>query len=92
MRSKLFRMILLLMALPLTLAAQDFINLTPMPSTLVKGTGSLTLTADYKVGYAADLSADMQQEVAKFVAAVNHATGYSGTAAAGATDALITVV
>ena len=55
MRSKLLRMILLLMSLPLTIAAQDFINLTPMPSTLVKGTGSLTLTPDYKVGYAADL-------------------------------------
>lgn len=67
----------------------DFINLTPRPSQLVKGTGELTLVTGLKVGYRAELPETMVAEVSKFVAAFNAATQLGATAGIG--DGLIQV-
>lgn len=89
MKNRLLCLLCLLLALPCTLAAQDFVNLTPKPKQMTLGTGELVLPQQFAVN-SADLSEDMAAEVRKFVAAFNAATGYEAVAQA-ASDALIDV-
>lgn len=63
--------------------AADFVNLTPRPAQLVRGTGELTLTEGLKVGYASGLPEAMVAEVTKFISALNAATQLGATAGTG---------
>ena len=80
MKQKFLSFLFLLLALPLSLSAQRFVNLTPKAKSMTVMSGNVVLPADMKVSYSADLPADMQHEVERFVAAFNKATGYQAQA------------
>lgn len=63
-----------------------FVNLTPKPKTMTVGAGSYVIPADLKVS-ATGLPDDMAQEVGRFVADLNGATGFNAAAVASGTAA-----
>ena len=75
MKQKFLSFLFLVLALPLSLSAQRFVNLTPKAKSMTVMSGNVVLPANMKVSYSADLPADMQHEVERFVAAFNKATG-----------------
>ncbi|MCI6295254.1 MAG: beta-N-acetylhexosaminidase [Bacteroidales bacterium] len=87
----LLSLLLCLLAWPWAASAQTFVNLTPKPKTMTVGEGTLTLPADFVVGYSADLDAEMVEEVNKFITVYNHATGSRVKAVAGDASALFRV-
>ena len=88
----LLSLLLCLLAWPWAASAQtQFVNLTPKPKTMTVGEGTLTLPADFVVGYSADLDAEMVEEVNKFITVYNHATGSRVKAVAENASALFQV-
>lgn len=79
----------LLLALPLALAAQTFVNLTPRPHQMQVSSGSYTLPSSFVVG-GEQLPDSIAAEGHKFVALFNRsATGASATSATSAAGAHI---
>lgn len=87
----LLSLLLCLLAWPWAASAQTFVNLTPKPKTMTVVEGTLTLPADFVVGYSADLDAAMVEEVNKFITVYNHATGSRVKAVADNASALFQV-
>ena len=87
----LLSLLLCLLAWPWAASAQTFVNLTPKPKSITVGEGTLTLPADFVVGYSADLDAAMVEEVNKFITVYNHATGSRVRAVADNASALFQV-
>ncbi|MDD6123831.1 MAG: beta-N-acetylhexosaminidase [Bacteroidales bacterium] len=87
----LLSLLLCLLAWPWAASAQTFVNLTPKPKTMTVVEGTLTLPADFVVGYSADLDAAMVEEVNKFITVYNHATGSRVRAVADNASALFQV-
>ena len=87
----LLSLLLCLLAWPWAASAQTFVNLTPKPKTMTVGEGTLTLPADFFVGYPADLDTEMVEEVNKFITVYNHATGSRVKAVADNASALFQV-
>lgn len=80
MKRNLLSFLFLLLILPLSLSAQNFVNLTPKAKSMTVMSGNVVLPADMKVSYSADLSDEMKHEVKRFVADFNKATGYQAQA------------
>lgn len=90
MKQRFLTLMLALLVLHGVLPAQDFVNLTPKPKSMTVQSGKLVLPRQFTVGYTG-LDDEMVNEVERFVAAFNLATGYEATASQGDGAALIQV-
>ena len=82
MQSKLIRLLLLALLLPLQGAAQTFVNLTPRPKTMTVASGSVALPTDFKIS-SVGLDDEMKAEINRFAADFIAATGLDEVAAKG---------
>ena len=90
MQSKLIRLLLLALLLPLQGAAQTFVNLTPRPKTMTVASGSVALPTDFKIS-SVRLDDEMKAEINRFAADFNAATGYTVSAVENDAEALMKV-
>ena len=90
MQSKLIRLLLLALLLPLQGAAQTFVNLTPRPKTMTVASGSVTLPTDFKIS-SVGLNDEMKAEINRFAADFNAATRYTVSAVEDDAEALMKV-
>lgn len=91
MKTKILGLFLLLILLmPGITRAQDFINLTPKPKSMVAGQGELQLPEAFGIS-AEGLSPEMKAEADKFVEAFNKATGYQAFVTDQAENALVKI-
>ncbi len=92
MKHRLLSLLLCLLALPLTLPAQtSFVNLTPKPKQMTVNAGTLALPADFVVSYT-EADEAMVDEMNRFVAVYNAASGAQATVAQNQAGALMNVV
>ncbi len=68
--------------------ADSTINLTPVPKSMTKGSGKLTLPTSFGI-YTSGLSDDIIAEAVKFATVINKVTGYSVNTEATAEESLI---
>ena len=71
-------------------AANSSINLTPAPKSLIVGSGSLVLPAEFGI-YTGSLSKDITGEAEKFAAVIEKVTGYTVTVGCEKESALISL-
>lgn len=88
---KLLSLFFLLFAVTGSLAAQDFVNLTPRPKQMTVGKGSLPLPQAFSVAYAGSDEA-MTAEVSRFAAELSKTTGLTVSATTDEAAALVKVV
>lgn len=84
---KIFTIIMLLLALPITLSAQSSINLTPVAKDITVGEGQLVLPQEFTIA-TGDLPDSIAVEATKFATEFAAVTGYTVNVAAQADDAL----
>ena len=73
MKKSTFLLVAVLLAyicVPFTVLADSTINLTPVPKSMKKGSGSLTLPASFDI-YTGGVSDEMAAEAAKFATVIN---------------------
>lgn len=63
--------------LPMSLSAENFVNLTPRAKQMTVGDGELTLPSSFVVSHSG-LTDEMKAEVEKFITALSQTTGYDG--------------
>ena len=83
-------MLLAYVCVPFTVLADSTINLTPVPKSMKKGSGSLTLPASFDI-YTGGVSDEMAAEAAKFATVINKVTGYAVNTAGTAESSLISM-
>lgn len=76
MKHKILFLLALLLWLPTTTWADEFVNLTPRPKSITMGSGVLTLPDHFTLSHTG-LTADMVTEVQRFAQALHQATGYT---------------
>lgn len=76
MKKMCLALVLLLLAI-VSVDAQQFVNLTPLPKQMTVGNGSYALPRSYTVR-ASHLAANVQKEAARFIADMNKTTGCKG--------------